>query len=400
MRILAVGNMYPPHHLGGYELIWRSNTRALRERGHEVRVLTTDYRRPGEESAAELDPNVHRELRWYWKDDDYPEIVRGAALRLERHNRAVMRRHLREFRPEAIAWWAMGGMSLSLLEQARKAGVPAVGMVFDDWMLYGPRVDRWLVHCRAHPRLTRLIGPAAGLTTTIDLGRSAHWLFCSRHTKSRAVEHGGLPEPSAAVAYAGVDPGVFRSAATSDWGWRLAYIGRLDERKGIHTALDCLSHLPPESSLHIVGGGDEGYEAELRARVERAGNGARVRFEPQVPRSALGEVYAAADVLVFPVTWNEPWGLVPLEAMAVGTPVVATGTGGSGEYLEHERNCLLFERGDAVALADCVRRLGADPELRSRLRSGGVATAAQYTEEHYNQAVETALVEARSAAGE
>ncbi len=51
---------------------------------------------------------------------------------------------------------------------------------------------------------------------------------------------------------------------------------------------------------------------------------------------------AAADALLFPVQWEEPWGLVPLEAMASGTPVVATGTGGSGEYLRDGDNCLVY----------------------------------------------------------
>ena len=46
MRVLTVGNMYPPHHLGGYELVWRAAVRHLRSLGHEASVLTTDFRLP------------------------------------------------------------------------------------------------------------------------------------------------------------------------------------------------------------------------------------------------------------------------------------------------------------------------------------------------------------------
>jgi glycosyltransferase involved in cell wall biosynthesis len=82
---------------------------------------------------------------------------------------------------------------------------------------------------------------------------------------------------------------------------------------------------------------------------------------------------------------------VPLEAMAVGTPVVATGTGGSAEYLQDGENCLIFERDDAAALAAAVGRLAGDGDLRERLRDGGVATAARYGEEPYNRAVVAAV---------
>jgi glycosyltransferase involved in cell wall biosynthesis len=113
----------------------------------------------------------------------------------------------------------------------------------------------------------------------------------------------------------------------------------------------------------------------------------RVRFDGPVARSRLAEAYGEADALVFPVRWNEPFGLVPLEAMSCGTPVVATGTGGSAEYLADGSNCLLFERDQPAALAAAVRRLAGDAQLRARLRAGGLETAAGLTEDAYNEAV-------------
>jgi glycosyltransferase involved in cell wall biosynthesis len=91
--------------------------------------------------------------------------------------------------------------------------------------------------------------------------------------------------------------------------------------------------------------------------------------------------------VVFPVVWEEPWGLVPIEAMARGRPVVATGRGGSSEYLRDCENALLFEAEDAFGLARSVMRIAGDPELRGRLRNGGLLTARRHTEERYNDAV-------------
>jgi len=86
----------------------------------------------------------------------------------------------------------------------------------------------------------------------------------------------------------------------------------------------------------------------------------------------------AADAVIFPSEWDEPFGLVPIEAMACGTPVIATGVGGSGEFLVDGANCLRFKAGDPASLAEAVRRLAGDPALRSDLVSGGLRTASWF----------------------
>jgi glycosyltransferase involved in cell wall biosynthesis len=83
--------------------------------------------------------------------------------------------------------------------------------------------------------------------------------------------------------------------------------------------------------------------------------------------------------------------------MARGRPVVATGRGGSAEYLRDGENCLRFDAGDPEALAAAVRQLAADPELRARLREGGLRTAPAHTQAALNEAVEDALLQAAGA---
>ena len=122
MRVLTVGNMYPPHHQGGYELLWRASVEQLRAAGHEVRVLTTDHREDDPDPGLDEGADVHRELRWYWSDHEFPQLSVGDRRALERHNLTVFDRHRADFAPDAVAWWAMGGMSLSLLERARSRG--------------------------------------------------------------------------------------------------------------------------------------------------------------------------------------------------------------------------------------------------------------------------------------
>ena len=393
MRVLTVGNLYPPHGVGGYEVTWQSSVRWLREHGHTVRVLTTDRRRPGVEADTPEDDDVHRELRWYWRDHSFPRLSLRERVALERHNARTFDRHVEELRPDAVCWWAMGGMSLSLIERARRRGLPAVGVVGDDWMAYGPQVDAWLRAAR-RPLIGRVAGRALGIPARVELRLAATWLFNSERTRRAALESANLAD--ARVARPGVDAQRFQPAPERDWGWRLLYAGRIDPRKGIATAVEALAALPEEAELEIVGDGEPSEVNRLRELAAQSGVERRVLFRGAAAPEDMPGAYAAADAVVFPVEWDEPWGLVPLEAMSVGRPVIATGTGGSGEYLRDGENSLLFGPGDAQTLAGCVTRLADDAALRAQLREGGLETAARYPANAYDEAIAAALEEAVS----
>jgi glycosyltransferase involved in cell wall biosynthesis len=380
MRVLTVGNLYPPHGQGGYEVVWRSFIAHLRSRGDEVRVLCSDRHLPA--AGPEEDADVHRDLRWYWRDGEWlaPGLV--DMVRLERHNQRVLRRHLARFDPHAVMWWSMGGMSLSLIDGARKAGVPAVGVVHDGWLVYGPQKDVWTRRTRRRP----------------DLRGAGVWTFNSEAMLDR-TRAAGWSLPDALVIHPGIALERFPEAAARPWGWRIGSVGRVEPPKGIATLIEALPHLPAETMCEVTGPGPDAELTRLGALATRLGVSHRVRFAGARPQSELSAIYSSADVVVFPVTWDEPFGLVPLEAMATGRPVVATGTGGSAEYLRDGINCLLFEPGDAAALATALHRLAGDAELRERLRSEGLRTAARFTEEGFNSRLEEVLRDAAAPAG-
>jgi len=382
--------MYPPHHLGGYELMWHSAVAHLRGAGDDVRVLSTDHHAEKPDPAIAEDADVHRELRWYWRDHEFPRLGVRGRLALERHNASVFDHHLADFRPDAVCWWAMGGMSLSLIERARRARLPEAAVVVDDWLLYGPQVDAWTRALARRPRTGTAVARLTGIPAHVEPAAGGNWLFASETLRRRAAEAGHAPARSA-VAHPGVDLGLFRPAPEHDWSWRLLYCGRIDERKGIDIAIGALEQLPPEATLRIVGAGNEGHLAELRRLAGGEGLAGRVSFE-QRSRDELPAVYAESDAVVFPVRWVEPFGLVPLEAMGTGRPVIATGLGGSGEYLRERENCLLFDvEGGAPALADAVVALAEDPPLRTAIRESGIATAAAHPERRFNEAVRATI---------
>ncbi len=382
MRVLTIGNMYPPQHLGGYELVWQGAVRHLRASGHDVRVLTTDVRFG---AAAEEDGDVHRDLRWYWRDHAWPRMGPRARLAVERHNARTFDRHVAEHRPDVVTWWAMGGMSLSLLARARRRGLPAAAFVHDDWLVYGPRADAWLRAARRSRLLAAAAWRAAGVPTWLDTTDVAEWAFVSAFTRARAEQAVGALR-GASIAHSGIDEGFVDPVPEPPWRWRLLCVGRIDPRKGVDTAVAALAHLPAEATLTVIGDGEPAELERLRASA-----GERVEFTGGRGRAELKRAYADADAVLFPVRWDEPWGLVPLEAMGSGTPVIATGRGGSAEYLRDGENALLFEAGDAAALAGAVRRLAGDAALRARLRAAGPDTARGHTERVFNEAVEAVV---------
>jgi glycogen(starch) synthase len=377
MRVLAIGSMYPPHHYGGYELVWQGAMRCAREAGHEVRVLASDYRVPGID--AEEDPDIHRVFRWHWSWERNEWVKRGALgrLRLELQNGSELDRQLADFAPDVVTWWPMGGMSMGLVERVWRRGIPSLLVVHDDWLVYGPKQDAWIrLWNGRRRRLGRALDGVVGLPTRLHMNSWGRFLFNSRYTEREARRHGVEPA-DADVLSPGIEDRFLDQAPQQPWGWRMGYVGRVDPNKGVETPVAALAELP-EAHLTIVGDGHPGYIDELAATARRLGGDDRITFSPGVASDSLPAVYAEADVIVFPVRWSEPWGLVPLEAMGIGRPVVATARGGPEEFLRHEENALVIPADDAAALAAAVRRLADEPELRSRLIDGGRKTAMRH----------------------
>ncbi len=369
MRVLVVTNMYPPHHYGGYEINCQEFVTAMRAEGHDVLVLTSDVAVPGVDAGPERDDDVRRELRLYWADHVmlHPSLVE--SRRIEQANQRALSRAVADHRPDVVSAWHFGALSMGLLVRCRRRGLPIVHVVNDDWLIYGPRVDRWFA-------LRQRIPPLRA-----DLGAGGAFCFITETTRRAAEEHGGWRFPLSTVGYCGINLDDFPVATRPPrerWGGRLLHVGRIDDRKGIDTVIRALALLPPETTLDVVGRGDDEHLASLHRLAGELGVADRVRFGV-AERSELAAVYAAADVLLFPPRWAEPFGLVPLEAMACSTPVVATGTGGSSEFLVDGVHCLRVAVDDHAAMAAAVERLAGDADLRRRLVAAGHVTAGELT---------------------
>lgn len=384
MKILVVTNLFPPHYIGGYELRCETITNALRARGHEVRVLTSDHGvKPGETTC---ESGVERQLRVHGFYG-HPWLGISALRQLEFHNNRVLCEAVASFRPDVVHVWNLGGISKSLALTLQRLGVPTVydvsdhwiarSLVGDVWLRWWNRTDAPMLH-----RLLRAFWTAIGArrrwqklapTNPIADIRFSRIYFCSRalleitRAKGYAVEHG-------AVIHCPVDIRRFHGEPrTSTESMRkLLYVGRFSEDKGVLTALKAMALVRDQfpGELHLYGRGDADYEAELKRFAESK----RLRVEFRSAKSAeMPDVYRQHDALIFTSEWEEPFALTPLEAMACGLPVIGTTTGGSIELLRHGDNALTYSAGDPAELAQRILELDADPVLRSRLAQTGYA---------------------------
>jgi glycosyltransferase involved in cell wall biosynthesis len=176
-------------------------------------------------------------------------------------------------------------------------------------------------------------------------------------------------------------------------GPTLAFAGRLGPQKALGVALEALAGVP-DVTLAIAGDGPDREQLEARAR--ELGLGSRARFLGSVPRDAVLRLFRAADAAVLSSAWENLPHTV-LEALAVGSPVIATAVGGVPEIVHEGENGLLVPPNDPVALAGAIRRLFADDDLRRRLADAAPGSVAAYTEESVFARIEAML---ERAAGE
>jgi len=152
----------------------------------------------------------------------------------------------------------------------------------------------------------------------------------------------------------------------------LLFVGKLEENKGARRLVPAVAAARTGLPLVVLGEGSLAHALKFDA----ASAGVELIVRGWAHREDVLRAMARATVLVFPSLWAEPLSRVLLEALALGAPLAAMDTGGTGEILEHERSGLLVR--DAAGLGEAVARLAGDDALRARLAEGARARAAAF----------------------
>jgi glycosyltransferase involved in cell wall biosynthesis len=374
MNVVVVSGIWPPD-VGGPASHAPDVAAYLRSRGHGVEVVTTAFAPPASEEYA-----VH------WISRSLPK---GAI-----HARTAAEIARRARRADVVYTTGMFGRSASGATAARRPYVvkltadPAFERARRRGMVGGD-VDQFQ-RSRGDVAIRVL-----RVARNAELRHAAHVFTPSAYLRELAVSWGVpagrvsvLPNPAPPVPT--LRPrGELRGELGLE-GPTLAFAGRLTAQKSLGVALDALA-ANDGVTLLIAGDGDE--RSPLSSRAAELGIAGRVRFLGPLPRMGVLEIFAAADAAILSSAW-ENFPHTAVEALAVGTPVIATAVGGVPEVVADDENGLLVPAGDAVALGDAIRRFVSDAVLQTRLRAAAAHSVERYAPERILGRLEVVLSEA------
>jgi len=347
----------------------------LQEYGYEPTMLVLTPPTPGADAfiAQMRALGVHTDLHPISADAD-PLLVVHLARYMRQYRFDVVHTHL--FHADIYGTLA-----------ARLAGIRRIVSTkhgFNPW--------------RVQPRYAWLDRMAARFQT--------HIISISQAIGQWLVQVEGLPPAKMRVIYYGLDVEPFRQCHQTPAVLAtiprpiIGTVTRLLHQKGVHVLLDafatCLQHFP-QASLLILGDGPERVTLEEQART--CGIAGHVHFLGRVPNPEESAMMRAFDIFAFP-TFGEGFGLVLLEAMAWGTPIVASHVMAIPEIVHHEETGLLVPPDDPASLAQALLRLLQDPTLCHTLGTAGrgrvehaftVARMVQQTAGLYDEILNTAM---------
>ncbi|HET9595290.1 MAG TPA: glycosyltransferase family 4 protein [Anaeromyxobacteraceae bacterium] len=343
MRIALVSTPFaavPPRGYGGTELVVAQLERGLAAAGHQVTLFAT-----GDSGGADVRWVYERPV---WPIDARAELVhcRAAAHAIARGRFDVVHAHA----PQLLRW-------------ERLLGAPLVHT------LHHARDERLLTLYRDHP--------------------GVRYVAISRRQAQL------VPELSCSVIHHGLDPGSFPAGA-GEGGFAL-FLGRLSHSKGLDLAVRAAA----EAGLELVVAGAVHGEPDdpptWREQVAEMLSRPGVRAVGPVAGRVKRELLGGARALLMPIRWEEPFGLVMIEAMLSGTPVVATRRGAAPEVVEDGSTGFLVEGEDELGPA--LRRTAAIDRAACRRRARERFGAARMVDDHLRLYRAVAAARALAAAG-
>lgn len=359
MKLLHLGKYYPPFH-GGMEYALQDLARAQQSAGHEVRVLVHHHRKglPGSE-----DPIVAGE----------PRVIRSrlfgqllfAPISPDWLN--LLRRQIREFQPRLLHLHLPNPSALLALACPSARRLP------------------WVVHWHSDVRTPQ---STRGIRLAYPFYRPFEQALLNR-AKAIVATSGPYLDTSPALAPhrerchavpLGIDPGRIRDREPvvapvprdSSKPFRVLAIGRLTYYKGFCHLLDAIAAVPG-TQLTLIGEGN--LRAALERQARQLGLGDRCSMPGNLDAEQLLRAIRDCHCLCLPsVERTEAFGLVLIEAMALGRPVIATRVVGSGMawIVRDGENGLLVAPGNAAELAAAIQHLTSDEALRLQLARRGL----------------------------
>ncbi|KOV93271.1 glycosyltransferase [Streptomyces sp. NRRL B-3648] len=373
MHVLVVHNRYASAQPSGENKVVDQEVALLREAGHRVEVFE---RRSDDIAGRSLLGKAALPLLVPWN----PAVRAELATRLRTERPDVV--HVHNVFPL---------LSPAVLAACADAGVPTVATLHNYTQICPPgtlqRDGRPCTECVGSAPLpavrhgcyrdSRLA--TVPLAVSLSVNRRRWWsgverFLCISAAQRAVLVRAGMPAERLAVKHNFVpEPGACRTGA----GEHLLYLGRLAEAKGVRLLMAAWDEIAAGGGLGVplVIAGTGPLEREVAAWAAGRDD---VRYAGLYDTAQCRQAVARSVAVVAPSTWLEAFGLVVVEAMAAGVPVVAAGHGAFVELVEDGVTGLLHRPGEAASLASCLRRITDGPD---RNREMGQAARRRYTQD-------------------
>jgi glycogen synthase len=365
MRIMMLSWEYPPRIVGGISPHVHELSMQLQAKGVEVHVVTKATPQAPDEETEPSGVQVHR-VHLEGTPNDFLHEIQLLNLATEKR----VRRLLEDWRPggQPTLFHAHDWLSLDSARELKydyKLPIVATihatetgrhGGIFTDTSRYIHEQEYWLTYeawrvivCSEFMRgeVGRIFNTPSDKVDVIFNGVDAHKFEFDWTEKDRAVHRAKLAAPEEKI---------------------VMFVGRFVREKGIQILLNAASVIlaqEPDTKFLIVGGG---HREKLERFVQWAGLGDKVLFTGFMANRSLHMLYRCADVAVFPSLY-EPFGIVALEAMAAGAPVVTSNAGGFQEVVLHDETGTTSFANNPESLAWAILHVLRDPERAEKLKA-------------------------------
>jgi uncharacterized protein (TIGR01627 family) len=355
-RILVINNLYPPQELGGYGRRICDFANVLEKRGYTIQVLTSDAPYLGDLTGNE--ERIDRRLKLFGTYETLPPeafVDRTEVLKIIEHNDRVIRQTLDTYNPEVCLLGNIDLLSYKAIEPILERAIPVVHLLGFDSPGYEPS----------------------------DTPQSSLYYVAANSEFSRkGLIDKAYPLEEIGVIYPGAFTRQFQMCSLPHLDkLRIVFASLVLPYKGPQVLLEALAILHEEGidfQCSVAGNAPVSWFLEsLKEAIASDGFQDKVEFLGYLDRPQLIDLFATHNVLVFPSTWEEPFGRSQVEAMAAGLTLITSGTGGSIEIIEPGVSGLTFPAGDAEALAktlmglledlDCWQQIAANGQKRAEL---------------------------------
>jgi glycosyltransferase involved in cell wall biosynthesis len=367
MNILFLSSLYTPHVGGGAEVILQRTVEGLARRDCRVSVLVTGPDAGLSEESLNRVRVYRAGLRnFYWH---YTDRRPGRLLRLgwhlrDRDNqgmRGPIREVIERVKPDLVVCHNLTGWSVSAWDEIRASGLPIVQVLHDYYLLCpsstmfkkGQACQNPCGLCgrlrQGHGQRSAQVATVVGVSRFVLETLQARGYFQGVHSEVVYNASPFTPAPLKALP-----------PPSSKAPLRFGYMGTLSGAKGLAWLIEQFQQLPFDATLQIAGRGQSEDELRFKAMVTSP----RIQFVGyQTPQAFYGQI----DVAIVPSLWNEPFGMVAVEACAHGVPVIASRMGGLPEIIQDQHNGLLCSPDDRDSLGVAMLKLHQQPELLARL---------------------------------